>query len=59
MTVCIQGACEVTDMQILSSIWNETDYLFDVCRINTQRGSHSYPVSDNENVETYTLCLQV
>jgi kynureninase len=33
LKIRIGDACESDDMQMLSSVWNETGYHFDVCRI--------------------------
>jgi hypothetical protein len=38
LVVTIRGACESSDVHILRSVWNETDYCFGVCRVSI--GSH-------------------
>jgi hypothetical protein len=36
LKIRIWNACELLDMQMLTSVWNETHYHFNVCRIGVQ-----------------------
>jgi len=40
LKIRICDVCELVDMQVLSSVWNETDYRLDVCRITSWAHIH-------------------
>jgi hypothetical protein len=51
LKIHIQDACESHDMQMLSNVWNDIYYQFDMCRITN--GAH------NENREVSIKTLRV
>jgi len=51
----IPDVCVSVDIQTFPTVWNATDYCFDVCRI-TNGGSQWNEISDNKNFENSCLC---